>query len=232
MKDGDPIRWHSTIAESFDAGYADKPDFRERLAVWTDLIARHSSPGHQVLDIGCGSGVFSMVAASRNAEVIGVDASPEMIRLANAKGTASNLRNVAFLVGNVLSLGPLALPPADLVICSSLLEYVDDPDAALDALASLLKPGGTLLVSMPNKRSIFRRMEPILFRLTGRPRYYRFVRSIGAVEELAAKLAQRGMKITERAFFSPTPWLSAVLRPLGLARYTDNLFVVTARRAE
>ena len=51
---------------------------------------------------------------------------------------------------------------ADLVICKSTLEHVHNTEAALAAMASLLRPGGTLLVFTPSRNAMFARLNRLL----------------------------------------------------------------------
>lgn len=230
MKEEDVIDWHTNVAVAFDAGYKHKADFKERLQVWSTLIERYSNPAFHVLDIGCGSGIFSKFAADKNATVTGVDASPEMIRLCNDKKLDSGIENVNFLQGNILSLDEMSLSKANLIICSSLLEYLEDIERGLDMLVSLLLEDGVLIISLPNRRSLFRKLEPVIYRITGRPKYYKYVKSVCTLEDISERLLARGLDITNKVYFSATPLLSKIFRKVGLARYSDNLFVVAARR--
>jgi SAM-dependent methyltransferase len=231
MNEPDAVEWHSRTARSFDAGYAAKGDFQERQRVLTELIRRYSRPAHSVLDIGCGSGVFSLVAAPLNASVIGIDASAAMIDLCRQKLIGCNDEALSFRVGDIRTLPEERLAPAGLVISSSLLEYLDDLDGALQTLAGLTEPGGVLIVSLPNRDSLFRRLEPLVFRLTGRPRYYRYLRNLLTAGEMTRKLERLGMTVGECRYFSRTPVLSGLLGGFGLRRYADNLFVLAARHS-
>ena len=55
----------------------------------------------------------------------------------------------------------------DGILCSSVLEYVPDPIACLAEFARVLKPGGRLLVSVPNRTSVVRRVQVACHRLGG-----------------------------------------------------------------
>ena len=119
--------------------------------------------GCRVLDAGCGSGVFSEIAARTARSVLGFDASAEMIAIANARKARANLSNTTFAVaplGDKTVLGGRAF---DIILCSSVLEYVDDYWASFDWLAAALKPGDTVLV----KGSLGSRMAVIVEALKG-----------------------------------------------------------------
>jgi SAM-dependent methyltransferase len=51
---------------------------------------------------------------------------------------------------------------ADLVVCQALLEHVRDSQAALTAIASILKPGGTALIFLPSRNAVFARINLFL----------------------------------------------------------------------
>ena len=225
------ITWHSKNAEQFDGNYARRRAFGERYDVWTDILDRYSHPERRVLDIGCGSGVFSLYAAGCNAHVLGVDGSREMIELCDHKRVASEQNNVSFVQAEITSLADVVPESVDLIICSSVLEYVDDLDGVLRTIGTLVTPGGVVAISMPNPASLYRRMEPVAYKLTGRPKYYGYVKNVIPIDALVRNLAAHGLAAVETRFFSKTRALAPILHRLGLAKLSDNLYVVVARRA-
>lgn len=224
------VTWHSRNAEVFDGNYARRRAFAERYDVWTDILNRYSHPEHRVLDIGCGSGLFSLYAARRNASVLGIDGSGEMIGLCEHKRATSGQNNVSFVQADIATLPKIVREPADLIICSSVLEYVDDLEGALKTFAESVTPGGIVAISMPNPASLYRRVEPVAYKLTGRPKYFGYVKNIFPVEALIRRLAACGLDTIETRYFSKTRALAPILHRLGLARLSDNLYVVVARR--
>ena len=105
----------------------------------------------QVVDIGCGSGEFTRVLSQYYGKVIGVDYSSLMIHTAMSSNTA---KNVSFLEANCTSV-PLDNECADAVFSMGLLDYVDNVDAAISEFARLLKPGGTVIFTIPKSPSLF-----------------------------------------------------------------------------
>lgn len=100
-----------------------------------------------VLDVGCGTGVVARTVARRPAfkgHVTGIDLSPSLIhaaqRLARSEGLAAK---VDFRAGDSQS---LKLPDAafDAVIAHTLISHVDDPQAVIEELARVVKPGGMI----------------------------------------------------------------------------------------
>jgi ubiquinone/menaquinone biosynthesis C-methylase UbiE len=102
-------------------------------------------PGMRILDIGCGAGDVSFLAArlvGSNGEVIGVDRSTEAIAVASARAVQSSVTNVRFIVSE---LDMLTLPePVDMVVGRLILMYVPDPTVLVRPLKVLVKLGGVL----------------------------------------------------------------------------------------
>lgn len=116
--------------------------------VLTEQILRFAglAPGMTVLDVGCGAGDVTLLAASLvgpEGRVLGVDRSEAAIALARRRAAAAGLANVEFRVAD---LGTFALDaPVDAVIGRLVLMYFADPAAQLRRLAALVRPGGLIL---------------------------------------------------------------------------------------
>lgn len=114
-------------------------------------------PGERYLDAGCGSGVLSDRLAETGATVVGVDGNAAAIEFARATFTRANLE---FRSGLVDELG-LADASFDGIVFLEVIEHVTAAQAA-DVLATfhrLLRPGGRLVVSTPNRRSAWPLIE-------------------------------------------------------------------------
>ena len=107
--------------------------------------------GKQVLDIGCGQGVFLEMMRDRGFEVYGVELGEESARVAREE------RGLNVVTGDLLTL-EAENDSFDAVVMSHLIEHVDDPIAVLERVRDLLKPGGVALLSLPNYRCIERRI--------------------------------------------------------------------------
>ncbi|NTW50688.1 MAG: class I SAM-dependent methyltransferase, partial [Chlorobiales bacterium] len=136
------VEWHSKVADEFDSMYQHSSLFKERYGIWTKTIEKYSDPKYRVFDIGCGSGVFSLYLAKMNGEVVGIDGSRDMINICETKKSQMGLKNVEFIEADINNLEKLSLKKADLIICSSVLEYLNDIDKTLGDISSLLKDCG------------------------------------------------------------------------------------------
>ncbi len=124
-------------------------------AVLAEATAGGRADGLDVVDAGGGSGGFAVPLAEAGHRVVVVDPSPDSLaalsRRAEESGVADRVRAVQ---GDVTDLPALVGPDgADLVLCHSVLEVVDDPEAALAALTAVLRPGGRLSLLAPNRAS-------------------------------------------------------------------------------
>ena len=96
----------------------------------------------RVLDSGCGTGEHALLAASRGADVIGIDVAATAIARARAKAADRGL-SVRFEVADALDLGRLGLQ-VDTVIDSGVFHVFSDEERAryVASLAAVLRPGG------------------------------------------------------------------------------------------
>ena len=102
-----------------------------------------------ILDAGCGQGVFSMELAKAHPEarVVGIDMDPVLVERANAIARRAGLANCRFEVGDVTQLDFDAA--FDLVVSVDNLEHVEDDVTAMKVLVRALRPGGRAVVHVP-----------------------------------------------------------------------------------
>lgn len=106
-------------------------------------------PGEVVLDLGSGGGMDAIVAARRvgaDGHVFGLDASDEMLRLAQSNADEAGLTNVAFLKGDMESI-PLPRGSVDVIISNCVVNLVPDKARALREAFRVLRPDGRLAIS-------------------------------------------------------------------------------------
>jgi 2-polyprenyl-3-methyl-5-hydroxy-6-metoxy-1,4-benzoquinol methylase len=122
------------------------------------LLAKHVRPGATYLEIGCAPGkVLAWVAAVLRADVSGLDYSERGL------STAKRLFAALHLDGDLRcqSLDETTFPRAsfDVVYSAGLIEHFKDPRAVVRAHVEFLKPGGTALMTVPNYRGIYGRLQ-------------------------------------------------------------------------
>ncbi len=105
-------------------------------------------PGERVIDVGCGAGIDSLIAAKMvgpSGQVIGVDMTEAMLEMARKSVSEAGSGNVEFREGLAESL-PVPDGWADVVISNGVLNLVPDKLAALQEMARVLKPTGRLQI--------------------------------------------------------------------------------------
>ena len=103
--------------------------------------------GQDVLDIACGEGYGSALLAASARRVVGVDIAADAVQHAAARYGRPNLR---FLTGSCHQI-PVDAASIDLVVSFETIEHVDRHDAMLGEIKRVLRPGGRLLISSPEK---------------------------------------------------------------------------------
>ena len=109
-------------------------------------FVRSLPPGSRVLEVGAGDGKLVRMMRDAGLDARGIDPSPAACAAARANGVE---------VANV-GVGEAELEPAseDAVVLWHALEHLDDPASALERIRGWLRPGGTLVVAVPNLASL------------------------------------------------------------------------------
>jgi SAM-dependent methyltransferase len=107
------------------------------------------APGEHVLDLGCGAGTDSLVAAHMvgpGGRVVGIDMTPEMLEKARRSRDELGATNVEFLEAEAERL-PFPDESFDVVISNGVIDLIPDKDAVFSELFRVLKPGGRIQVA-------------------------------------------------------------------------------------
>jgi SAM-dependent methyltransferase len=211
--------------EAHDRRDPDGHALRARLAVVLRLLG--DGPAN-VLDAGMGPGRLLGELEVRGWSVAGIDASAEMVALARARLPDARER---LLEGRIEKI-PFGDASFDAVVATGVLEYVEDLAAALRELGRVARPGGLLVVSMPNRlailrpwrRYIYRPLVRIAKRVLGRAAPPRRPGAV-SLRMLHALLAASGARVetVEYAAFLPVPPPFDFLFPSSAVRLAEKL---------
>jgi SAM-dependent methyltransferase len=190
---------------SDDAYLGEEPGRRATAAHLLDLIGAQVASG-RLLDVGCGHGLLLDEARSRGYETVGLELSRLAARHAReALGLEVHERPVETFVD---------LDGFDVVVLADVIEHLDDPVAAVDRCAGLLRPGGVLCVVTPDPSSV-------TARIAGR-RWWGFVPAHACLlprATLRELLSARGLVISVDVplvrSFSARRWVSGLAERLG-----------------
>lgn len=115
------------------------------------LDALDAGPDEEILDLGCGSGLYTRVLAERGAHVTATEFAPRSLALAE-RNVGETGENVEFRLEDAQA---LTLPDErfDKVLLTEVIEHVPHPERAIAEAARVLRPGGVLVVSTPSRFS-------------------------------------------------------------------------------
>jgi len=173
---------------------------RRRLFVEAARFARARNEGSRTpvcLDLGCGPGPLSQAIAEAGFRVIGCDASEAMITRAREAVPAGEFvhAELAEFLGRFER-------RVDLIVCSSVLEYLEDPREVIRLTAAHLNEHGVLAVSAPNRRSLSRLLQRGLMLKTPRERRYTAQwRNTLTVDDVVEEAKKQGLQLLYRRYF-------------------------------
>lgn len=103
-------------------------------------------PQERVLDLGCGSGNATLLAAAQSSEIIGIDPAPRLLEVAQSRATAAGYDTLRFLAGSAEKL-PLGEAEIDVAISVFAVIFAADAEAAAAELSRVLAPHGRIVLS-------------------------------------------------------------------------------------
>ncbi|MGO9376403.1 MAG: class I SAM-dependent methyltransferase [Syntrophobacteraceae bacterium] len=225
------VSLHDSLAEKWDEKYS-RRSFRNRMRHLLSMLDLTRLRDRKWLDAGCGSGILARSLAAHGSEVIGVDASPKMIEAARLLAKHSTHEDsLSFEVIETIEKLHFSDCAFDGIICSSVIEYLDNPAQAVSEFARVLKPQGLLLLSVPNKLSLLRLAERALYwgtkKLTGNPwlPYLNSSKNEYSLGSLGSLLGN-SLSVKSSIYFGP-------LLPsrIGETKYGGSLIIVLAEKS-
>jgi SAM-dependent methyltransferase len=181
----DDIFEHPRLVSLYDALDPDRGDLDVYVAIAEELSARH------VLDVGCGTGTFALMLASRGIEVTGVDPAGGSLAVARAKPGAER---VTWIHGDATELPPMRADLATMTAnAAQAIVAAEDWEGTLRGVLEALRPGGHLVFETrdPARRAWLEWNREATYGTTEIP-------GVGAVDTWVEVTGVRGQLVTFR----------------------------------
>lgn len=139
-------------AKDYDSWYTTKMgEFVDRVETELAMSLFKVEPGMKILDVGCGTGNFSIKLAEQGCRVVAIDQSKEMLKNAIKKSEEKGL-DIEF---HCMDVYDMKFPDNkfDGVISMAAFEFIKEPQKAYDEMYRVLKPKGSLLIGTINRES-------------------------------------------------------------------------------
>jgi len=173
---------------------------------WIDELSL--APGSQVLEIGCGAGFMAIALARSGLRVLAVDSVEAMIDLARSnakKAGASDLLSFGVADAHSLASDDSSF---DLVVAIGVIPWLARPEAAMQEMARVTKPGGHVILTTSNSAGLINLLDPIIC-----PLFQPLKRKVKNV------LVHLGLRRqTPNKTFHSNGYIDEILRSLGLVK--------------
>ena len=185
------------IAQRYDSWYQTKTGrYVDRTEKWLIFSMLRKKSG-KALDLGCGTGNYTLELKKRGFDVVGIDASEKMVEIARSKG-------LNCIKGDAYAL-PFPDRSFDLVMSVTMFEFIHEPERVVEEIKRVLKPGGEVIIGTMNGRSAwfaFKRLKSLFVETA-----YRYARFY-TPGELESLLLNAGFREVESAgvIFFPSFW--------------------------
>ncbi len=205
--------FYESFANDFDSRM-NMYDTNKRLETIYKELLKEDITGRKLLDAGCGTGWFSKAAVDRGAVVTSMDLGENLLSKVALKCQSERI------VGSILEI-PYADCTFDIVVSSEVIEHVPNPFKALSELYRVLKPGGILVVTTPNKIWYFAIWLANLFKL----RPYQGLENWTGWMEMNYNLKKLGFTEIDMRGIHLFPFIAKIFYPVldFFHKYNDSL---------
>ncbi len=191
------------------------------------ILCRISKPLSAILDVGCGGGILTESLEAHTDEIMGIDAAPKPLKVAQLHAIDKGLK-IDYRLSTVETLSKEYQNHFDVLTCMELLEHVTDFHSTVQACGDLTKPGGNLFFSTINRNPIsFIKLivgaEEILKILPrGTHEYQKFIKP----SELALALRKANLELLDLSGISYNPFT----RKTRIDKNVSANYIVHARK--
>jgi 2-polyprenyl-3-methyl-5-hydroxy-6-metoxy-1,4-benzoquinol methylase len=198
--------YFDNISEVYEIETMEKKDYLSRYNLWERNIDKYSIEfcDNLIYDLGCGNGILSVYCVSKGYKTISIDSSSKMIRLLSDK-IGNDTGNIC-IHNKMLPMEEDYISSksntASIILLSSVFEYVSEKEKLTEQCYNLLRPGGYLFISIPNKVSFFRKIE-IIFKKLGlfSKNNFHFIINYMNEKQIKQLFLKYGFTIQEMAYY-------------------------------
>lgn len=192
--------------------YFSKKSFEFTKSVLIGAIGKPS--GKNIVDIGCGTGHISSLFSKDNL-IIGIDISYKILFHARRKGL--------FPVQSSATKLPLKSDSFDLVICSNLLQTIQDGENVLEEISRITSKGGKIYITTANKNGILNK----IFSFLERKKYKRM--RLYSMKEVLTYLEKKGIGV-ERFYYLSLPFMKVWDKKSYLIKLLSTSYLIEAEK--
>ena len=191
------------------------------------ILCRISKPLSAILDVGCGGGILTESLEAHTNEIMGIDAAPKPLKVAQLHAIDKGLK-IDYRLSTVETLSKEYQNHFDVLTCMELLEHVTDFHSTVQACGDLTKPGGNLFFSTINRNPIsFIKLivgAEEIFKILprGTHEYQKFIKP----SELALALRKANLELLDLSGISYNPFT----RKTRIDKNVSANYIVHARK--
>jgi len=174
--------------------------------------------GKKVLDLGCGTGIYTKILKKKGARVWGIDISPRMIDIAKKE-----VKGVEFRIGSATKL-PYKSATFDIVLASLVVHYFGNIDKAFREIRRVLKKDGVFIFSSDNP------VTAATHKMRGRPRKYRIFGNYFKEGKFYKRWPRLGIRIVYQHFTFQTMIRTIVRNGFTIEDFVDTKTVKAAAK--
>lgn len=213
--------------------YHSKAKLQKRIINWKNftyrnllkLINPYLKNRDTVLDVGCGVGTIDFYLAEKEKKVIGIDISENAISTAKENAILFGLKGLKFYVGNVNKFRFYS--KLDLILCSEIIEHVEDDSKLLNDLSKHLNKRGIIFLTTPLETALLYRLGLTrrFDRRVGHLRRY----TLKKIKNLARKNNLKVIKVyysdgVFRNMFFVFPFFNPIIRIANRFSFISDIF--------
>lgn len=226
----DIIKYFDNAAVNRNKEIASDPivDYEQKTRSAMVIGLLNPQKGEKILEIGCGNARDLTLISVYGCHCVGIDISPGMLDEARHDLAAAGISDVELEVGSATALR-FADATFDKVFASEVIEHIPEYEKCIAEMARVVKPGGSVVITTPNRRSWYGFDRYILFEGVLRQQWKHPYDSWKTYVEVAGTLERAGLTVTTVRGICYVP---GFLIPLIFLRFFNKIIVHITALAE